>query len=232
MKFALALLVAAAFALPAEALEWRWSYQGEGVTRVGRVHHQGHAQRRWLLRDHGNQGRDQWRRHYRPAACWDLNPRQRRLSGRQPRQDRGSAAHPARLRLCARQRNLRQSLLRGPFRQAGHLRVLLRSREPSHQRTRGDVHRDHLALTMTAVCTKDPSHGRPLAFPTPTTLKRASSRASATYLSAFGFEQRVSMSANNLHRRRSGHHGPPDPGEARGLLRPQAPEPAARGAQG
>lgn len=36
MKFAPALAVAAALvALPAEALEWRWSYQGEGVAASG-----------------------------------------------------------------------------------------------------------------------------------------------------------------------------------------------------
>ena len=35
MKFALPLLIAATLALPAEASEWRWSYQGEGVTASG-----------------------------------------------------------------------------------------------------------------------------------------------------------------------------------------------------
>jgi hypothetical protein len=36
LKFALALVIAAALvALPAEALEWRWSYQGEGVAASG-----------------------------------------------------------------------------------------------------------------------------------------------------------------------------------------------------
>jgi hypothetical protein len=35
LKFALALLVAAAFVACAEASEWRWSYQGEGVSASG-----------------------------------------------------------------------------------------------------------------------------------------------------------------------------------------------------
>jgi hypothetical protein len=36
LKLALALVIAAALvALPAEALEWRWSYQGEGVAASG-----------------------------------------------------------------------------------------------------------------------------------------------------------------------------------------------------
>ncbi len=35
MKFALSLLIGVALALPAEALEWRWSYQGEGVSASG-----------------------------------------------------------------------------------------------------------------------------------------------------------------------------------------------------
>jgi hypothetical protein len=36
LKLGLALVIAAAFvALPAEALEWRWSYQGEGVAASG-----------------------------------------------------------------------------------------------------------------------------------------------------------------------------------------------------
>ena len=35
LKFALSLLIAATLTLPAEALEWRWSYQGEGVTASG-----------------------------------------------------------------------------------------------------------------------------------------------------------------------------------------------------
>ena len=35
MKLALALAIAAPFAFPAEALEWRWGYQGEGVSASG-----------------------------------------------------------------------------------------------------------------------------------------------------------------------------------------------------
>jgi hypothetical protein len=35
LKVALSLLIAAAFVLPAEALEWRWSYHGEGVAASG-----------------------------------------------------------------------------------------------------------------------------------------------------------------------------------------------------
>ena len=35
MKLALLLLIVAALALPAQALEWRWSYSGEGVKASG-----------------------------------------------------------------------------------------------------------------------------------------------------------------------------------------------------
>jgi hypothetical protein len=35
LRFALSLLIAAAFAARAEASEWRWSYQGEGVSASG-----------------------------------------------------------------------------------------------------------------------------------------------------------------------------------------------------
>jgi hypothetical protein len=35
LKFALSLLIAMALARPAEALDWRWSYQGEGVSASG-----------------------------------------------------------------------------------------------------------------------------------------------------------------------------------------------------
>ena len=35
LRFALSLLIAAAFAARAEASEWRWSYQGEGVAASG-----------------------------------------------------------------------------------------------------------------------------------------------------------------------------------------------------
>ena len=48
---------------------------------------------------------------------------------------------------------------------------------------------------MTAVYTKEPIHDHPLAHPTPTTLKSAARAMSATYLSAFGFERRVPMTA-------------------------------------
>ena len=75
MKLAFSLITfAALIALPAEALEWRWSYQGEGVTASGSFTTKDAPNADGFYADHWDQGRDEWRRDYRPAAAWNLNP--------------------------------------------------------------------------------------------------------------------------------------------------------------
>ncbi len=84
---------------------------------------------------------------------------------------------------------------------------------------------------MTVICTKDAPYGRPLAFPTPTTLN-ARVRARARLIFQLSDLSRGIHVSDNLHRRRSGHHRPADQGEARRRLRPEARQSAARSAQG
>ncbi len=171
MKLALSLLLAATLiALPAEALEWRWSYQGEGVTASGSFTTKDAPNADGFYEITGIKGE------MNGVAITGLQPAGTSIPGNDgyPVDSLVRTEAPqlslARLRLCARRRDLRQPLLRRPFRPAGRLRVFLRSKEPQDERAVGEVHRDEgavarppdvrpnpIALTMTAVCTKERS---------------------------------------------------------------------------
>ena len=146
MKFALSLLIAMALARPAEALEWRWSYQGEGVS-ASALDPKDKPDADGFYESPGLKAKPMASR-LRACAAGNLDSRQRRLPGRQFGPGGGPAALAAWLRLRARRRNVRQSLLRRPFRPAVRLRLLLRSGAPQDQRTRGDVHRDDQLITV------------------------------------------------------------------------------------
>jgi hypothetical protein len=146
MKFALSLLIGATLlAENAEALEWRWSYRGEGVAASGAFTTKNAPNADGFYEITGIRGEANG------VTITDLQPAGASIPGNDgyPVDNlvrTEDPAHHAWLRLRARQRDLRQTLLRGPFRQAGHLRVFLRPGETPHQRTRGDVHRDDCAL--------------------------------------------------------------------------------------
>ena len=75
LKLALSLVsLAALIACPAEALEWRWSYQGEGVTASGAFTTKDAPNADGFYEITGDQGRDERRRHYRTAACRHVDP--------------------------------------------------------------------------------------------------------------------------------------------------------------
>ena len=75
MKLAFSLITFAALvALPAEALEWRWSYQGEGVTASGSFTTKDAPNADGFYEITGIKGEMNGVADYRPAAAWNLNP--------------------------------------------------------------------------------------------------------------------------------------------------------------
>ena len=174
LKLGLALVIAAALvALPAEALEWRWSYQGEGVAASGS----------FTTKDTPNADGfyeiTEIKGETNGVAITGLQPAGTSIPGNDGYPVDGLVRTEAPqlslawLRLCARRRDLRQSLLRRSFRPAGRLRVFFRSTQPQDERAVGEVHRDDRplarplgargrtcvfrVLTMTVVCTKERS---------------------------------------------------------------------------
>jgi hypothetical protein len=220
----------------AQASTWKWSYQGEGVAASGTFMTKDAPNGDGFYEITGITGEANG------VAITGLQPPGTSIPGNDgyPVDNLVRIEAPqlskARLRLCARQRNVRQSLLRGPLRQAGLLRVFLRPGEPPHERTFRRLHRDHRAiagplaaaapsrrlstLTMTGICTKDASHDRPPAHPAPTTLNKRELALERD--SSFGHSDLSGgdHGGENLHRRRSGHHRPADQGQARGRFRP------------
>ena len=147
MKFAFSLLIAAMLiALPAEALEWRWSYQGEGVSASGAFTTKDTPNADGFYEITGIKGETNG------VAITGLQPPGTSVPG--------NDGYPVDnlVRTDAPQLTLHgfgyalangtyaNPFYGGAFRQAGLLRVFLRPREPQNERTRGRVHRDDRPL--------------------------------------------------------------------------------------
>jgi hypothetical protein len=174
LKLALLLVsLAALVALPAEALEWRWSYQGEGVTASGAFTTKDAPNADGFYEITGINGE------MNGVAITGLQPAGTSIPG--------NDGYPvdSLVRTEAPQLSLHgfgyaladgsygQSLLRRSFRPAGRLRVFFRSSQPQDERAVGEIHRDDRplarplgargrtcvprVLTMTRVCTKERS---------------------------------------------------------------------------
>ena len=122
MKLALSLsIVAMLISLPAEALEWRWSYQGDGVMASGAFTTKDAPNADGFYEITGIKGE------MNGVAITGLQPAGTSIPGNEgyPVDNLLRVAAPAallaRLRLCARRRNVRQSLLRRAFRPAGYV---------------------------------------------------------------------------------------------------------------
>ena len=148
LKLAFSLITFAALvALPAEALEWRWSYQGEGVTASGSFTTKDAPNADGFYEITGIKGE------MNGVAITGLQPAGTsipgndgvsRWSGLYHQEAEAPAPVVARLWLCARHSgwDLRQSLLWRPLRPAGRLCVLLRPEGDRSGRAVGEIHRD------------------------------------------------------------------------------------------